>query len=154
MFMFQAETLLNELNFHSPAIVKSAKVAIDQSEQGLYFTRMAPFEFDTNGSRLSKQYSKLSIDYALMEKTDNVVVIPLDAGCNDIGTWSALYQIGKKDTNNNVIKGDVLITETTNSYINADHHMIATIGIDNLIILKFIDLGAGITVLIKRVAFK
>ena len=135
MFMFQVETLLNELTIHAPEIVASAKDAIDQSEQDLYFTRMAPFEFETNSSTLSMQHSKLSIDYALMEKAHNVVVVPLEAGWNDIGAWSALYEIGKKDANNNVIKGDVLITETTNSYINADHHMIATIGIDNLIIV-------------------
>ena len=70
-----------------------------------------------------------------MEKSDNVVVVPLDAQWNDIGSWSALYDIGIKDTNGNVIKGDVITQYTTNTYINANHHMVATIGVDNLIIV-------------------
>jgi len=70
-----------------------------------------------------------------MEKSDNVVVVPLDAQWNDIGSWSALYDIGTKDNNGNVIKGDVIIQDTTNTYINANHHMVAVIGVDNLIVI-------------------
>ena len=70
-----------------------------------------------------------------MEKSDNVIVVPLDAQWNDIGSWSALYDIGKKDKNGNVIQGDVFIEETTNTYINANHHMVATIGVQDLIIV-------------------
>ena len=70
-----------------------------------------------------------------MEKSDNVVVVPLDAQWNDIGAWPALYDIGIKDSQGNVIKGDVITQDTTNTYINADHHMVAAIGIDNLIII-------------------
>ena len=54
---------------------------------------------------------------------------------NDIGSWSALYDIGTKDSNGNVIKGDVIIQDTTNTYINANHHMVAVIGVDNLIVI-------------------
>nr|MCS5609725.1 cupin domain-containing protein [Candidatus Poribacteria bacterium] len=62
------------------------------------------------------------------------VVVPLDSGWSDIGSWSALHEIGNKDQNNNVIRGDVISSETTNSYIKADHHMVVTIGVDNLIV--------------------
>jgi mannose-1-phosphate guanylyltransferase/mannose-6-phosphate isomerase len=61
--------------------------------------------------------------------------VPLDAQWNDIGAWPALHNIGIKDKNNNVIKGDVITQDTTNTYINANHHMVATIGVDNLIIV-------------------
>jgi mannose-1-phosphate guanylyltransferase/mannose-6-phosphate isomerase len=70
-----------------------------------------------------------------MEKSDNVVVVPLDAQWNDIGSWSALYDIGIKDTNGNVIQGDVFTEETTNTYIHANHHMVATIGVHDLVIV-------------------
>jgi mannose-1-phosphate guanylyltransferase/mannose-6-phosphate isomerase len=70
-----------------------------------------------------------------MEKSDNVVVVPLDAGWSDVGSWSTLYDIGVKDSQGNVIKGDVITQDTTNTFINADHHMVAAIGVDNLIII-------------------
>ena len=77
----------------------------------------------------------MSIDYALMEKSKNVIVVPIDAKWTDVGSWSTLYDIGKKDNSNNLIKSDVVSLETTNSYINASHHLVATIGIDNLIVV-------------------
>jgi len=80
-----------------------------------------------------------SIDYALMEKSSNVVVVPLNAQWNDIGTWSTLYDIGIKDVSNNVIKGNVIIQDTTNSYINANHHLVITLGVDNLIVVDTLD---------------
>jgi mannose-1-phosphate guanylyltransferase/mannose-6-phosphate isomerase len=70
-----------------------------------------------------------------MEKSNNVVVVPLDAGWSDIGSWSALHDIGVKDNNGNVIQGDVFTEDTINSYIHANHHMVATIGLKDLIII-------------------
>jgi mannose-1-phosphate guanylyltransferase/mannose-6-phosphate isomerase len=70
-----------------------------------------------------------------MEKSSNVVVVPLDAQWNDIGSWSALYDIGEKDDNANVIKGDVFTEKTTGTYINACHHMVAVIGVKDLVIV-------------------
>jgi len=127
MFMFKADVLVNELTVHSPNIVASVKDAINNAEQDLDFIRLDKQAFESSPSD--------SIDYALMEKSDNVVVVPLDAGWNDIGSWASLHDIGIKDTNGNVIKGDVITQDTTNTYINANHHMVATIGVDNLIIV-------------------
>ena len=127
MFMFQAHTLINELKAHSPNIVKSVNHAVDNAKQDLDFIRLEKQAFESSPSD--------SIDYALMEKSNNVVVVPLDAQWNDVGTWSALYDIGKKDSQGNVIKGNVITQDTTNTYINADHHMVAVIGVDNLIIV-------------------
>jgi mannose-1-phosphate guanylyltransferase/mannose-6-phosphate isomerase len=70
-----------------------------------------------------------------MEKSDNVVIVPLDAQWNDIGAWSAVHDIGQKDANGNVIKGDVIALDTTNTYINANNHIVATIGVENLIVV-------------------
>ena len=127
MFMFKADVLVNELTVHSPNIVASVKDAINNAEQDLDFIRLDRQAFESSPSD--------SIDYALMERSDNVVVVPLDAGWNDIGSWASLHDIGIKDTNGNVIKGDVITQDTTNTYINANHHMVATIGVDNLIIV-------------------
>jgi mannose-1-phosphate guanylyltransferase/mannose-6-phosphate isomerase len=127
MFMFKAATLIDELTTHSPEIVTSVNDAVNNAVQDLDFIRLDKQAFESSLSD--------SIDYALMEKSDNVVVVPLDAKWNDIGAWSALHDIGTKDANGNVIKGDVITQDTTNTYINANHHMVATIGVDNLIII-------------------
>jgi len=127
MFMFEARTFIDELTVHAPNIIASVNNAINNATQDLDFIRLDKQAFESSPSD--------SIDYALMEKSDNVVVVPLDAKWNDIGTWSALHDIGTKDANGNVIKGDVITQETTNTYINANHHMVVTIGVDNLIIV-------------------
>ena len=126
MFMFKASTLIDELTTYSSDIVKAVSASVDKATIDLGFIRLEKQAFESSPSD--------SIDYALMEKSNNVVVVPLGTGWNDIGSWSALYEIGNKDQNNNVIRGDVISTETTNSYIRADHHMVVTIGVDNLIV--------------------
>jgi len=127
MFVFQANTLIDELTTHSPKIVQCVKKAVDKAEQDFDFIRLDKQAFESSPSD--------SIDYALMEKSHKVVVVPLSAKWNDIGSWAALYDIGKKDNQGNVLKGDVITQETTNTYINANHHMVAAIGVDNLIIV-------------------
>jgi len=131
MFMFKAVTLIDELTTHSPGIVTSVNDAVNHAVQDLDFIRLDKQAFES--------FPSDSIDYALMEKSDNVVVVPLDAQWNDIGSWSALHDIGIKDKNGNVIKGDVITQDTTNTYINANHHMVTTIGVDNLIVVDTAD---------------
>jgi len=127
MFMFKANTLINELTTHSPNIVASVSNAINSATQDLDFIRLDKQAFESSPSD--------SIDYALMEKSNNVTVVPLDAQWNDIGAWPALYQIGVKDNSDNIIIGDVIAQDTTNTYINANHHMVVTLGVDSLIIV-------------------
>lgn len=127
MFIFQAKVLINELTVYSPDIINAVNNAVNNATQDLDFIRLEQQAFESSPSN--------SIDYALMEKSDNVVVVPLNAQWSDIGSWSALYDIGVKDNKGNVIKGDVSAIDTSNTYINAHHHMVATIGVDNLIIV-------------------
>ncbi|MDC3315690.1 mannose-1-phosphate guanylyltransferase/mannose-6-phosphate isomerase [Candidatus Thioglobus sp.] len=127
MFMFKATTLINELTAHSPQIATLVNEAVNNAARDLDFIRLEKQAFESSPSG--------SIDYALMEKSDNVVVVPLDAQWNDIGSWSALHDIGTKDSNGNVIQGDVLTEETINTYINANNHMVATIGVQDLVIV-------------------
>jgi len=127
IFMFQANTLISGLTDHSPEIIKSVKRAVDNATQDLDFIRLEKQAFESSPSD--------SIDYALLEKSGNVVVVSLDAQWSDIGSWSALYDIGIKDTNGNVIQGDVFTEDTVNTYISANHHIVATIGVQDLIIV-------------------
>ena len=127
MFMFRAQTFVDELNLHKPNIGKAIRDSVINAVQDLDFIRLDKKAFESSPSD--------SVDYALMEKSTNVVVVPLDAQWNDIGAWTALHDIGIKDHNANVIKGDVITKDTTNTYIYADHHLVVTIGVDNLIIV-------------------
>jgi mannose-1-phosphate guanylyltransferase/mannose-6-phosphate isomerase len=127
MFMFQASTLIDELTSHSPDIVKSVNNSIVKSIQDLDFIRLDEQAFKSSPSE--------SIDYALMEKSKNIVVVSLDAQWNDVGSWSALYDIGKKDDKGNVVQGDVITKDAVNTYINATNHLVVAIGVQDLVIV-------------------
>jgi mannose-1-phosphate guanylyltransferase/mannose-6-phosphate isomerase len=131
MFMFKASSLISELSNFAFDIIKSVTDSVDKAKHDLDFIRLEEKAFKSSPS--------CSIDYALMEKTDNLVVVPLDAEWNDIGSWSVLYDIGQKDSNGNVVKGNVLLKDTSNSYINANNHIITLIGVDNLIVVDTSD---------------
>jgi mannose-1-phosphate guanylyltransferase/mannose-6-phosphate isomerase len=127
MFVCQAKTLIDESSIHSSDILSKVRSSVENAIYDLDFIRLEEKTFASSPN--------MSIDYALMEKSKNVIVVPMDAKWIDVGSWSNLYDIGKKDSSNNLIKGDVVSLETTNSYINASHHLVATIGIDNLIVV-------------------
>ena len=128
MFVFKASTFLDELKIHSPEMTA---LAIESFEKAT---------IETDFIRLDKEsFGKIkgdSIDYAVMEKTSKGKVVKLNAGWDDIGSWSALYDISKKDGNLNVIKGnDVIALDTTSSYIRGGKRTIATIGLDNIVVV-------------------
>lgn len=127
MFMFKATTLIDELNMYSPNTVRLVSSAVKNATQDFDFIRLDKQAFESSPND--------SIDYALMEKSKNVVVIPLDAGWSDIGSWSALYDVSSKDSSGNVLKGDITVKDTTNTYIYASHHMVTTVGVDNLVVI-------------------
>ena len=127
MFVFKAGTFLDELKIHSPEM---AALSIEAFEKATV---------DTDFIRLDKDaFGKIkgdSIDYAVMEKTTKGKVVKLNAGWDDVGSWSALYDISKKDENQNVVKGDVIALDTTSSYIRGGKRTIATIGLDDVVIV-------------------
>jgi mannose-1-phosphate guanylyltransferase/mannose-6-phosphate isomerase len=127
MFMFKAQTFIDELKSYCPQIVAAVYKSVSLAEHDIDFVRLAKDAFELSPND--------SIDYALMEKSNKVYVVKLDAQWSDIGTWAELYSIGKKDINGNVIEGDVTTIDTTESYINAKYHMVATIGVNNLVIV-------------------
>lgn len=127
MFVFKASVFLDELKIYNPEM---AELSIASFEKATV---------DTDFIRLDKEtFGKIkgdSIDYAVMEKTTKGKVVKLNAGWDDVGSWSALYDISKKDENQNVIKGDVIALDTTSSYIRGGKRTIATIGLDDVVIV-------------------
>ncbi|MFO1431373.1 MAG: mannose-1-phosphate guanylyltransferase/mannose-6-phosphate isomerase [Candidatus Competibacteraceae bacterium] len=131
MFMFRASVFLEELAGWAPAIANACRLAHAGGQADLDFLRLDRAAFEACPSD--------SIDYAIMEKTRNAVVIPLDVGWNDVGAWSALWQIGEHDANGNRLSGDVLTVDTHNSYVRAESRLVATVGISDLIVVETAD---------------
>ncbi len=131
MFMFKVSSLLNEMKKYAPEIHGLCKKSVDNGVKDLGFFRLE-----------NRSFSKCitdSIDYAIMEKTDKGVMIPFSAGWNDLGSWEALWQVGKKDTNNNVLIGDVLTSDVGSSYLHATSKLIAAVGLSNHIVVETSD---------------
>jgi mannose-1-phosphate guanylyltransferase len=127
MFLFKAARYLEELKKYRPEILASCQKAMNEVESDLDFLRPNKAAFLACESE--------SIDYAVMEKTDSAVVVPLDAGWSDVGSYSALWEVCSKDDNNNVLKGDVITQQSTNNYIHSQNKLIATVGVDNLVVI-------------------
>ncbi|MFI3276900.1 mannose-1-phosphate guanylyltransferase/mannose-6-phosphate isomerase [Vibrio sp.] len=128
MFMFKASRYLEELAEHSPEILAACKLALATQNTDLDFIRIDAEAFKSSPSD--------SIDYAVMEKTSHAAVIPMDVGWNDIGSWSAIWDVSDKDEHNNVIEGDVLTVDSQHNYIHAENKLVATVGVENLIIVE------------------
>jgi len=128
MFLFKASRYLEELQKFRPDIFEICKRAADSVEADLDFMRIKKEKF--------LECPSDSIDYAVMEKTDDSVVVAMDAGWSDIGSWSSLWDISEKDENGNVHHGDVLLHETNNSFIRTDDKLVATVGVDDLVIVS------------------
>ncbi|TFY87679.1 mannose-1-phosphate guanylyltransferase/mannose-6-phosphate isomerase [Pseudomonas kairouanensis] len=128
MFMFRASRYLEELERLQPAILEACRVALEGGSQDLPFTRVHAATFAACPDD--------SIDYAVMEKTSDAVMVPLQAGWSDIGSWSALWEASEKDAHGNVIRGDGLALQTRDTYVHADSRLVATVGVQDLIIVE------------------
>ncbi|MGY4493062.1 mannose-1-phosphate guanylyltransferase/mannose-6-phosphate isomerase [Pseudomonas sp. TE3610] len=129
IFMFKASALLEQVSLLAPALLAPARAALENAKSDMDFIRLELESFAT--------CEDISIDYAVMEKTESAVVIPMDCGWNDIGSWSALWEISQKDENSNHFQGDVLAHDSKKNLIIAhDKHLVATVGIEDLIIIS------------------
>ena len=127
MFLFKASRYIEELEKFRPDILSACRASMAKAEKDLDFIRPDRESF--------LQCADESIDYAVMEKTEDAVVVPLDAGWSDVGSYSALWKVCQKDAQHNVIKGDVIAHDTSNSYIHSQNKLIATLGVDNLVVI-------------------
>ena len=128
MFMFKASTVLDELRTHAPAIYDACAQAVSAAKRDLDFTRLATKEFTACPSD--------SIDYALMEKTRHAVVVPLDAGWSDVGSWSALHEAVDLDPSKNVCLGDVISKDTEGCYLQSTSRLIAVVGLKDHVVVE------------------
>ncbi len=131
MFLLQASSFLTELNEHNQTMATACQQAYDASQPDLDFLRLERELFAACPSD--------SIDYAVMEKTTQGVVIPVDPGWNDIGSWAALWEVGEQDDDGNVVRGDVLSHDSHNSYLHSSHRLIAAVGVDDLVVVETAD---------------
>ena len=128
MFMFKAKEIITEINKFSPQILNSCKKAISKSKFDLVFQRLDKSSFE--------ECDDISIDFAVMEKTSKGIVIPLDAGWSDIGSWESLWENSKKDPQGNFVEGKVILENSKNSYLRSDHRLIVGIDLNDLIIVE------------------
>ncbi|MCQ0031959.1 mannose-1-phosphate guanylyltransferase/mannose-6-phosphate isomerase [Burkholderia glumae] len=132
MFMLKASTYLEELQRFEPNIARQSGLALAAAVRDDDFVRLDADAFASSPS--------VSIDYAVMERTERAaVVIAADLGWNDIGSWGALADLAETDENGNTAIGDVLCQSTKNSYVRAEHRMVATIGINNIVVVETAD---------------
>ena len=128
MFLFKASRYLEELKAYRSDIFNACSKAMADVVPDLDFVRVDAEAFAACPDD--------SIDYAVMENTADAVVVPMDAGWNDIGSWSSLWEIGDKDENGNAASGDVILHDAKNSYIRADDKLVAAVGVDDLVIVS------------------
>lgn len=128
MFMFKASRYLEELSKFSPEMLAICTQAYKDKTQDLDFTRISADIF--------AKCPEDSVDYAVMERTEEAIVVPMNAGWSDVGSFSSLWEVSDKDNNGNVKHGDIISHKTTNSYINAGHKLVTTVGVDNLVIIE------------------
>jgi mannose-1-phosphate guanylyltransferase/mannose-1-phosphate guanylyltransferase/mannose-6-phosphate isomerase len=131
MFLFRAGDFLAELDRLRPDILAPSRAALDAASRDLDFLRLDPAAFEACPAE--------SVDYAVMEHTDRAAVVPADIGWNDIGAWSALWEVGEKDADGNVVRGDVMLEAATNNLVRAENRMVAALGVSDLVIVETAD---------------
>ncbi|VWB95305.1 mannose-1-phosphate guanylyltransferase [Burkholderia lata] len=132
MFMLKASDFLEDLSRYAPEVLAQIEQAVARARRDDDFIRLEPQAFES--------CPDISIDYAVMEKTDRAaMVIASGMGWSDIGSWSALADITEKDVGGNSLSGDVIAEDVTGSYIRADHRMVAAIGLEDTIVVETAD---------------
>jgi len=133
MFMFRATRYLEELRRFRPDILTACELATERARPA----------GEEDFIQLNREYFTAcpaeSIDYAVMENTDEAVVVPLDAGWSDVGAWDAVWALADKDIDGNAVCGDVFIEGASGCYVHTDGRMVAVIGADDLIVINTAD---------------
>jgi mannose-1-phosphate guanylyltransferase/mannose-6-phosphate isomerase len=127
IFMFRASRFLAELEEHAPDVLSAARAALAGAEHDGTATHLDEAAFAAAPS--------ISIDYAVMEHTTSAAVVPIHTGWSDVGSWTALWDLGRHDEDGNVIIGDVETIDVQNSYVRSSGRLVAAIGLDNVVIV-------------------
>jgi mannose-1-phosphate guanylyltransferase / mannose-6-phosphate isomerase len=128
MFMFRARRYLQELERFAPEMARICESAFRTARTDLDFTRIDAASFEGCPAD--------SIDYAVMEKTADAVVVPLDAGWSDVGSWSSLHEASDADAHGNVAHGDVMTEDTEGSYLHSESRLVAAVGLKDHVVVE------------------
>jgi len=127
MFVFRADVMLAELDRHAPGIVEGCRSALEKSLRDLDFVRLDIEDFE--------KVRDISIDYAVMEKTDRAAVVPCALGWNDVGAWSSLWTLQSRDDAGNVLQGDIVVHNSSGSFARSDKGLTALVGVKDLVVV-------------------
>jgi mannose-1-phosphate guanylyltransferase/mannose-6-phosphate isomerase len=128
MFLFEASRYLDELRRYQPRIAEQTEAAFSGRRGDLDFCRLDATAFAASPSD--------SIDYAVMEHTKHAIVVPASLGWNDVGSWSALWEVQAGDADGNVLRGDVYVDGVKNSLVRAESRMVALIGVEDVVVVE------------------
>jgi mannose-1-phosphate guanylyltransferase/mannose-6-phosphate isomerase len=131
MFLFSCQQYLDELARCRLDILAACQASLASRHHDLDFCRLGEEDFSACPAD--------SIDYAVMERTDRAAVVTADIGWNDIGAWSALWEVGEKDAQGNMLRGDVWLEGVSNSLVRAESRMVAAIGLKDVVIVETAD---------------
>ena len=131
MFCFSAGSILRELERYSAEVLHTTRRCLEQSSVAESFGFA---QIELHADTFAK-VPDISIDYAVMEKSKDVAVVPCSIGWSDIGSWTAVSELSAADANGNRVEGDALMHDSTNCYIQSNGRMVATVGVDNLMII-------------------
>lgn len=127
MFLLKAGQYLKELQLHRPQMYDSCERAIVEASEESGFLRPDKHHFSKNSSE--------SIDFAVMENTSEAVVVPIDCGWSDVGSWASLWDISSKDADQNVLVGDVMLHDVKNSYVRSEGILVSAVGVEDMVIV-------------------
>ena len=128
MFLFGARRYLEELERLAPQIASACAEAFEAAKADLDFTRIDKQRFQACPAD--------SIDYAVMEKTSEAVVVPLDAGWSDVGSWAALHEASESDAHGNVSRGDVICEDSQGCYLYSESRLVAAVGLKDHVVVE------------------
>ena len=131
MFAFTAETFVGEMKKHAPQIYDAMHKSVEKGQPDGTFFRL--------DEEAMAECPSDSIDYALMEKSDRVAMVPVDLGWSDIGSWQALWEVSEKDEAGNVVQGDVMLEASTNNLIRSEHRLVAVVGLEDTLVVETAD---------------
>lgn len=131
MFLFRPSSYLEELERYEPDMLAACRSAYENASKDLDFLRLERESFERSPSN--------SIDYAVMENTDNAAVVVLDCAWDDIGSWSSLWEVSKKDEVGNVLKGDVITEDVSDSLLISQKRLLAALGVKDVIVIETSD---------------
>ena len=127
MFVCRADVLLAEMEKYEPGVVDACRAALAAAERDLDFIRLSRAAFE--------KAKNISIDYAVMERTDRAAVVPCNIGWSDVGAWSSLWSLLKRDDNGNVILGDVVLHDSSGSFVRNEKGLTALVGVRDLVVV-------------------